>query len=128
MNESKIARRTWLKTALGGTLAAPLVTLAARVEAAATPAAAPPAPAPAAAQALVALKPDEPTAKALGYVDDTTKVDNKANPTHKPEQFCAACVQFKGKPTDTRAGCNIFPGKSVSSHGWCKVFAAKPKT
>jgi hypothetical protein len=77
---------------------------------------------------LTVLKPDDPTAKALGYVEDSTKVDLKANPAHKPEQNCSMCVQYKGKAGDARGGCNIFAGKSVSSRGWCKVWAQKPKT
>jgi len=37
-----------------------------------------------AAAALPVLGPNEPAAKALGYVEDTKKVDKKANPNHKP--------------------------------------------
>ena len=80
----------------------------------------------AAATALPPLSPADPTAKALGYVDDGSMVDATANPTHKPEQKCATCAQFQGKPGDARGGCNIFAGKSVSSGGWCKVWAKKP--
>jgi hypothetical protein len=76
--------------------------------------------------ALVPLSGADPSAKALGYVEDSTKVDAKANPTHKPEQICATCVQFQGSSSDARAACNIYPGKSVSSRGWCKVWAQKP--
>jgi len=79
-----------------------------------------------AAAALPALSPADPTAKALGYVDDSSKVDAAANPTHKPEQKCSNCAQYQGKAGDARAGCNIFAGKSVSGAGWCKVWAKKP--
>lgn len=85
-----------------------------------------PAPAPAAAPALVPLTPADPTAKALGYAEDSNKVDAAAFPTHKPEQKCANCVQYQGKPGDARGGCNIYPGKSVAAGGWCKVYAKKP--
>jgi hypothetical protein len=77
------------------------------------------------AAALVPLTSADPTAKALGYVDDSSKVVAAANPMHKPEQNCSNCVQFKGKPGDARGGCNIYPGKSVSSKGRCKVYAKK---
>jgi len=80
----------------------------------------------AAATALPALSPADPTAKALGYVDDASTVDAKANPTHKPEQKCSSCAQYQGKAGDARGGCNIFAGKSVSGGGWCKVWAKKP--
>jgi len=80
----------------------------------------------AAAAALPALDPGDPTAKALGFVTDTTKVDAAANPTHKPTQKCGTCAQFQGKAGDATGGCNIFVGHSVPQGGWCKVWAAKP--
>ena len=79
-----------------------------------------------AAAALPALSPADPTAKALGDVEDGATVDAKANPTHKPEQKCSSCAQFQGKAGDARGGCNIFAGKSVAGGGWCKVWAKKP--
>ena len=66
--------------------------------------------------------------KTLGYEPDTTKVDAKANPTHKVTQKCANCVQFQGKPADKQGACNLFPGKDVLGNGWCKVWAQKPGT
>jgi hypothetical protein len=75
---------------------------------------------------LPALDPKDPTAQALGYVPDATKVDAKANTTYKPNQKCGTCAQFQGKAGDASGGCNIFAGKSVSSGGWCKVWAQKP--
>jgi hypothetical protein len=75
---------------------------------------------------LPALDPADPTAKALGFVNDSSKVDAASNPTHKPDQKCATCAQFQGKAGDARGGCNIFAGKSVPSGGWCRVWAKKP--
>jgi hypothetical protein len=80
----------------------------------------------AAAAALATLDPSDPTAKSLAYVSDSSKVDASANPTHKPDQTCANCAQFQGKPGDAQGGCNIFVGKSVAAGGWCKVWAKKP--
>jgi hypothetical protein len=80
----------------------------------------------AAAAGLPALDPKDPTAQALGFVTDATKVDAAANATYKPNQKCSTCAQFQGKATDATAGCNIFAGKSVPAGGWCKVWAAKP--
>lgn len=80
----------------------------------------------AAAAGLPALDPKDPTAAALGFVLDASKVDAKANTTYKPNQKCGTCAQFQGKAGDTSGGCNIFAGKSVPVGGWCKVWAAKP--
>jgi hypothetical protein len=69
----------------------------------------------ASAATLPPLDPNDPTAKALGYVDASTK----------PDQKCANCAQFTGQGSDARGGCNIFAGKSVSTGGWCSVWAKK---
>ena len=78
------------------------------------------------AAGLPPLDPSDPTAKSLGFVTDTTKVDASANPTHKPTQMCGTCAQFQGKAGDATGGCNIFAGHSVPKGGWCKVWAQKP--
>jgi hypothetical protein len=78
------------------------------------------------AAALPLLDPNDPTAKALGFVTDTTKVNDAANPTHKATQKCGVCAQFQGKAGDATGGCNIFAGHSVPQGGWCKVWAQKP--
>jgi hypothetical protein len=79
----------------------------------------------AAAAALPPLDPNDPTAKALGFVNDATKVDSKTHPTFKPNQKCATCAQFQGKAGDATAACTIFAGKSVPEGGWCQVWAQK---
>jgi High potential iron-sulfur protein len=79
----------------------------------------------AAAAALPPLDPSDPTAKALGFVNDASKVDAKTHPTFKPTQKCGNCAQFQGKPTDATAACTIFAGKSVPQGGWCQVWAQK---
>ncbi len=78
------------------------------------------------AAGLPPLDAADPTAKALGFVTDSTKVDAAANPTHKPNQKCGTCAQFQGKAGDATGGCNIFAGHSVPVGGWCKVWAQKP--
>lgn len=80
----------------------------------------------AAADALPALDPKDPTAQALGFTTDATKVNPAANATYKPNQKCSTCAQFQGKPGAASGGCNIFAGKSVPAGGWCKVWAQKP--
>jgi hypothetical protein len=75
---------------------------------------------------LTPLDPNDPIAKSLNFVNDSSKVDPAANPTYKPTQKCANCAQYQGKPSDARAGCAIFAGHSVPATGWCKVWAQKP--
>jgi hypothetical protein len=78
------------------------------------------------AAGLTPLDPSDPTAKALGFVSDASKVSASDNPTYKPDQKCGTCAQFQGKSGDASAGCNIFAGHSVPVGGWCKVWAQKP--
>lgn len=72
------------------------------------------------------LSEGDATAKSLAYVSDASKVDPKANPTYKPGQTCANCIQFTGKAGAPHGPCNIFPGKLVKAKGWCKVWVLKP--
>ncbi len=109
MFDQKMPRRSVLKGALAALAAIPVVGLATRAEA-----------------APVKLDVADPMAKSLAYVTDTTKVDDKAFPTHKPDQKCANCAQYQGKATDAAAPCTIFAGKVVDSTGWCKVWVKKP--
>ncbi len=78
------------------------------------------------AAGLPALDPSDPTAKALGFVTDASKVDTGANPTYKPAQKCGSCAQYLGKASEATGGCNVFAGHSVPAGGWCKVWAQKP--
>lgn len=83
--------------------------------------------APAAKAALPKLDVNDPTAKALLYVDDAAKVDRK-NPAaarFTPDQNCSSCSQLQGKAGDANRPCAIFPGKLVSAKGWCSVWAKK---
>jgi High potential iron-sulfur protein len=79
-----------------------------------------------AAPAAAPLDPNDPTAKALGFVTDARKVDAAANPTFKAAQNCASCAQYQGKASDSSAPCSIFPGKTVPAAGWCKVWVQRP--
>ena len=106
----KIQRRSFLKAAVIGAVAAPVVTQVAQAGQAALP----------------LVDPNDAGAKALGYIHDAAKVDAKANPTFKPNQKCANCIQYTGKVSDAQAGCNLFPGKGVKGAGWCKVWVQKP--
>ncbi len=110
MSERKIHRRDVLKGALIGVAAVPVTALLGRAEA-----------------ATGRVDPNEPQAKSLGYVEDATKVDAKANPNFKPGQVCANCLQVpKGKEGGAEVPCNIFAGRPVAAKGWCKVYVKRP--
>jgi len=80
---------------------------------------------PAAAADLPHLSPDDPTAKALGYTDNASKVDTKRYATYAAGQKCSTCMQAKGNPGDAWLSCNIFAGKAVNANGWCQVWVKK---
>jgi High potential iron-sulfur protein len=71
------------------------------------------------------LTESDPTAKALGYVEDASKVDKTKFPAYKPGAHCATCNFFQGKAADAYAPCQIFPGKAVASKGWCASHSPK---
>ena len=74
----------------------------------------------------VKLTEDDPVAKALGYKEDTTKVDATKYPQHKAEQKCSGCALYTGKDGEDSGPCSAFGNKIVTSGGWCGAFAAKP--
>jgi hypothetical protein len=109
MSETKYPRRTVLKGALLGVAAIPVAALVGDR-----------------AEAAVILDVNDPQAKSLGYVEDASKVDPKANPNYKPGQICANCMQAQVKAGEKHIPCNIFPGKLVAADGWCKVWVKRP--
>ncbi len=109
MIDEKFSRRRLLQGALAGLAAVPAATLIARGASAAEP-----------------LSESDATAKSLAYVADASKVVAKTNPTYKPGQTCANCIQYTGKAGAADGPCNIFPGKLVKAKGWCKVWVLKP--
>jgi hypothetical protein len=80
-----------------------------------------------AADAPAKIDESDPTAKALGYTPDTTKVDPKKYPTHKPDQNCAGCALYPRKNATPDGPCTAFGGKLVASRGWCMAYAPRPK-
>lgn len=71
------------------------------------------------------VEESDPQAIALGYRQETAKVDAKKFPKHDASQSCATCQLFQGKPTDAAGGCPLFAGKQVASTGWCSAWARK---
>jgi len=100
--DSKIeSRRRFLKVAAGTAAVAAVAGILPRV---------------ARAGALPHLSPSDPTAKALGYVEDSSKT---TNPAHKAGADCSNCLFYEGKAGEAWGPCKIFPGKDVSAKGWC---------
>ena len=77
------------------------------------------------AQAPAKLDENDPQAKALGYVQDTTKADAKKYPKHTKDQMCGNCALFQGKAGDVTGGCPLFGSKQVAAKGWCSAWAKK---
>ena len=112
MKSEKLTRRSLLGASLLGVSAIPVIVETALAQAAPT-----------------LLNPTDPAAKALGYVEDATKVDPKTNPNFKAGQHCGNCLQWADKNRKAPlAKCNLFPGKQVKNMGWCKVWVKAPGT
>ena len=77
------------------------------------------------AQAAAKLPESDPQAVALGYKDDTTKVDAAKFPNHSPSQKCNGCQLYQGKASDATGPCALFAGKHVASAGWCSAWTKK---
>jgi len=85
---------------------------------------------------LKALSADDPMAKALGYITDSSKADPaelaKKGQPDASKQNCSTCVLFKdgGKSisgVDGQFGtCALFQSGLVNSKGWCKSWALNP--
>jgi hypothetical protein len=110
MSASNVSRRGFIKIAVVGAASAPLAAGLVNQPAYAN---------------LPALSPDDATAKALGYVEDTTTVDQAKYPNHKPDQICDNCNLAQPIQADGRHPCSIFPGKSVAAKGWCATWVKK---
>lgn len=119
---SNLSRRNFCKKSLSILVAAPVVaTLSDNAFAQAAP--------------TKALDPANPTAVALGYYEDATKVDTakwpkKAQPG--AAQSCSNCMLLTkaGLKADGKSGewgtCGLFPQALVPVNGWCNSWVAKP--
>jgi hypothetical protein len=75
----------------------------------------------------VKLEESDPVATALGYKEDTAKVDAAKYPMHKPDQKCESCALYTGKAGEASGPCSAFAGKIVLAAGWCAAYAKKPE-
>jgi high potential iron-sulfur protein len=71
------------------------------------------------------VQESDPQAQALGYREDTTKVDASKYPKHTPAQACAGCQLYQGKAGAPEGPCAIFGGKAVKAKGWCSAWVKK---
>ena len=69
---------------------------------------------------LPPVTPDDPTAKALKYVNDASQAS-----VTQPGSKCANCANYQGAAGSTEGGCLLFPGKDVKAAGWCSGWTAK---
>jgi high potential iron-sulfur protein len=67
----------------------------------------------------------DPTAQALGYKEDATKVDKAKFAKYVAGEQCSNCSFYQGKPTDAYAVCPMFAGKQVNGKGWCSAYNKK---
>ena len=105
------ARRRFLKIAVTGAVAAPIVsTLLPRF---------------AHAQDLPHVSESDPTAMALGYKEDATKVDKAKYTTYKDGSLFENCKFWTGKAGDAYGPCGLFPGKATNAKGWCSGYNPK---
>lgn len=78
-----------------------------------------------AAAALPHLDTKDPSAAALGYVPDATKVDATKFKTYKAGQSCSSCAQLQGTAGAEWRPCILFPKKLVNANGWCSGYVKK---
>lgn len=102
MSDIRVSRRRFLITAAVAASALPLLGHVGSVQAAPLP----------------KLPLSNPQAKALGYVEDASKV---TSPAFKPGSLCSNCQFF----TAATGACTLFPGYSVAPKGWCSAWAKK---
>ncbi len=72
-----------------------------------------------------ALSETDPTAQALGYKTDATRVDKAKYPKYVAGQTCTNCQLYQGKPGASSGPCPIYGGKLVDSKGWCSAYVKK---
>ncbi|MPW23005.1 High potential iron-sulfur protein [Paraburkholderia sp. CNPSo 3157] len=71
------------------------------------------------------LSESDPTAQALGYKTDATKVDKAKFPHYQTGQTCANCQLYQGKPGSAMGPCTTYGGKLVDAKGWCNAYVKK---
>lgn len=65
------------------------------------------------------LDPNDPQAKALGYVENASQVDAKKYTAFVAGSTCDNCMQLQGSAGNSYRPCTLFQGRLVSVGGWC---------
>lgn len=68
---------------------------------------------------------NDPTAAALGYKEDASKVDTVKFKNYIKGSNCAGCNFFQGKAGVASAPCTALGGKLVVAKGWCTAWVKK---
>ena len=76
------------------------------------------------AQTVPLLSESAPTALALGYKAQASKVDAKKYPRYAAGQSCFNCALYMGGASV--GPCPIFAGFTVEAQGWCSSYIKKP--
>ena len=80
------------------------------------------------------VSPDDPQAKALGYVPDVAEVTSESQKPREAGQQCSSCQLYSGTPGASWGPCAIFSYRTepvtnknlvVSADGWCKGWAPR---
>lgn len=68
------------------------------------------------------LTEDDPYAKSMGFVTDTTRANSKRYKKHSVDQSCSNCQLYKGEPGSEEGPCSFFGKRIVPSTGWCRNY------
>ena len=71
------------------------------------------------------LEESDPTAVALGYKMDATKVDAKKFTTYAPGTPAPTASSTAARPAKRSGPCAAFGGKLVAAKGWCSAWVKK---
>jgi hypothetical protein len=77
------------------------------------------------ANAAQELSESDPSAVALGYRTDATKVDKVKFPQYVAGQECANCQFYQGSASTKTAACPLFGSNTVEGAGWCKGYVRR---
>jgi anaerobic selenocysteine-containing dehydrogenase len=78
------------------------------------------------ASAQEKLTTADPTAKALSYTEDASKIDSAKVPTFKKGSHCGNCALYQDAAAKGGyAPCGAFGGKLVAEKAWCAAWAQK---
>ena len=77
------------------------------------------------AEDLPHIKPTDPLAVALKYVDDASQAERpEKSGVPGEQQNCLNCFFVQGDEGQWRP-CSLFPGKAVNMNGWCQNWMPK---